>query len=111
LQQFAGGFVLNGELARVGGAKLEQLEAAMSGEQATTLLAPASGDVAQQLWAIAVALALFETRFAASSDAWSMVAEKARSLALSLFAQAGLADRKQARLRLSQLIDAAKAAL
>jgi hypothetical protein len=107
LQQFAGGFPLTQQLAQFAGKPLASLEAAM----ASADVSPAAGDVARQLWAVALALAIFEQRFAASSDAWQMVAEKARTFALGLYKQAGLTDRKQARLRLSQLVDAAKAAL
>lgn len=109
LQQFAGGFEFNATLASVGGVDFGKLEQAMKSANFTPLKADSAE--ARQLWGVAVALAIFESQFAATSDAWQMVAEKAKTFALGLLKTAGVTDRKKARLVISQLVDAAKSAI
>lgn len=108
LQQFEGGFEFNAKLTSLGGVDFAKLEQAMKSADFSPLKADSAE--ARKLWGVAVALAIFEQRFSASSDAWQMVAEKAKTYALGVLKAAGLTDRKKARLVISELVEKAKAA-
>ena len=108
LQQFEGGFEFNAKLTSLGGVDFAKLEQAMKSADFSPLKADSAE--ARKLWGVAVALAIFEQRFSASSDAWQMVAEKAKTYALGVLKAAGLTDRKKARLVISELVEKAKSA-
>ena len=103
LQQFNGSFKLDAAFAKVVGAALGALRAALSADK----IAPLSGDEA---WATLLALAAFEKHHQAASDMWSMVAEKAKTWLLAQFKAAGV-ERKEARVKLDQMVQVAKQAL
>jgi hypothetical protein len=102
-QKFGGNFALDAAFARVLGASLAALDAAL----APARLAPLDGGDVKSVWATLLALAALEKHYGASRGVWEMVAEKAIAWLTTLLKDKGL-DKKAARVKIDELVAIAK---
>jgi hypothetical protein len=105
-QKFGGNFALDAAFARVLGASLAALDAAL----APARLAPLDGGDVKSVWATLLALAALEKHYGASRGVWEMVAEKAIAWLTTLLKGKGL-DKKAARVKVDELVAIAKSTI